>query len=54
MNPKALQSKRDEGRDRVARRNQMLNICRKARGWDLIVRTPKLTYLPKKNLSNRV
>ena len=34
------------GQERVARRNHMLNICTKARGWNLIVRTPKLTYLP--------
>ena len=46
MNPNALQSKRDEGRDQVAKRNQMLNIYSKALGWDLIVRTPKFTYLP--------
>ena len=51
MNPKALESKRDDGRDRVARRNKMLNIYRKARGWGLIVRTPKLTFLPKKKIS---
>ena len=41
----------------MAKRKQMLNICRKARGWDLIVRTPKLTYFPKKKISqtgNRV
>ena len=50
MNPKALESKRDEGRERVAKRSQMLNICKKARGWDRIVRTPKFTYLPKKKI----
>ena len=48
MKPKAFESKRGEGPERVAKRNQMLNICRKARGWDRIVRTPKFTYLPKK------
>ena len=51
MNPKAFESKRDEGRDRVAKRDHMLNICRKARGWDVIVRTPKFMYLPKKKIS---
>ena len=35
----------------MAKRNQMLNICRQARGWDLIVRTPKFTYSPKKKIS---
>ena len=42
MKPKALESKLDEGWERGAKHNQMLNICRNERGWDLIVRTPKL------------
>ena len=50
MNPKAFESKQEEGRDRVAKCNQMLNMYRNALGWDLIVRTPKPTYLPKKKI----
>ena len=51
MKPKALESKQDEGWNRVASRSQMLNINRKARGWDRIVRTPTLKYFPKKKIS---
>ena len=32
----------------MAKRNQMLNICKKPCGWDVIVHTLKSTYLPKK------
>ena len=51
MKPKALESKRDEKQGGVANGSQILIICRKARGWDLIVRTPRLTYFSKKKIS---